>query len=376
LTEPERDVIGPFVEARLLVLDRGEAAATQTVEVAHEALIRGWRRLGEWVDQQREFLLWRQRLGQALAEWELTARDRDALLRGPALKEALARTRERKADLSGPEREFIQLSRRRVQRRRRWLVAALAAVVLLVVAIPAGRLAWRTNFVQLWLAIRVAPVWFQGSPLSLLSAWAHAADVGGHLEAIGSPLFDFPQPAVRLWALQHAAAMMADLGRTADANRLADRAIALAQKSPGFEVSLPGQVGMALTLGEIGRPESAHPFAHRAITLAREVRDPGPRAFALGHAAQAMSFAGLKREALESIGEARAALPAITTPANRAELDSILAEALVRIGEVDETLTLVARQSPMAPMAGAVVGGSGADRWRAPRAGANACRGV
>jgi Novel STAND NTPase 1/WD domain, G-beta repeat len=57
----------------------------ETVAVAHEALIRIWIRLRGWLDEDRKFLLWRQRLRADLADWERAGRDRDALLRGRAV---------------------------------------------------------------------------------------------------------------------------------------------------------------------------------------------------------------------------------------------------------------------------------------------------
>ena len=59
----------------LVVTGHDEAAREETVEVAHEALIRTWARLRRWLDADREFLLWRQRLRTDLAEWEHTERD-------------------------------------------------------------------------------------------------------------------------------------------------------------------------------------------------------------------------------------------------------------------------------------------------------------
>ena len=102
---------------------------------------------------------------------------------------------------------------------------------------------------------------------------------------------------------------------------------------------------MALMLSQIGRQESAHPFARHALALARESRDPGPRAFGLAYVTRALARAGLKREARDAIEEARAALPAIATPGGRAEIHNALAETLVRVGEVDEALTLVGRHA-------------------------------
>ncbi len=82
LGEESRQVLKVMADARLLVVGRLGATGEETAEVAHEALIRHWERLQGWLDQDREFLLWRRRLGTALAEWERTGRDEGTLLRG------------------------------------------------------------------------------------------------------------------------------------------------------------------------------------------------------------------------------------------------------------------------------------------------------
>ena len=56
-------------ESRLLVTGLDQATGEETVEVAHEALIQNWKRLRDWLDEDREFLLWHQRLRGAVAEW-------------------------------------------------------------------------------------------------------------------------------------------------------------------------------------------------------------------------------------------------------------------------------------------------------------------
>ena len=77
-----------------------------TVEVAHEALIRTWDRLRGWVKEDRAFLLWRQRLGFHIAEWERSDRDEGMLLRGALLKEA-EDFKSRWDDLNNRERDFL-----------------------------------------------------------------------------------------------------------------------------------------------------------------------------------------------------------------------------------------------------------------------------
>ena len=54
--------------ARLLVLREHEG--TREVEVAHEALFRVWPLLAGWLEEEREFLIGRNRLERALADWQ------------------------------------------------------------------------------------------------------------------------------------------------------------------------------------------------------------------------------------------------------------------------------------------------------------------
>jgi hypothetical protein len=81
------------------------------VEVAHEALISNWGTLRAWVNEDREFLLWRDRLGMLLAEWEGTQESDEGLLRGPFLIEAQKWFDQRSQDLSDQEKKFISSSR-------------------------------------------------------------------------------------------------------------------------------------------------------------------------------------------------------------------------------------------------------------------------
>ncbi|MEA2093058.1 MAG: hypothetical protein U9P11_00670, partial [Pseudomonadota bacterium] len=133
LPESSRPILRHFVDARLLVSGKDE----NQVEVAHEALFRAWPTLKGWLDQDREFLLWRRRLQTALVEWENP--DLLAPLRDAPLTEAERWFRERSSDLSERERDLIVQSlalrdqeRATVRRRRRRLIAGLAAGLMLV----------------------------------------------------------------------------------------------------------------------------------------------------------------------------------------------------------------------------------------------------
>jgi hypothetical protein len=74
------------VQARLLVA--GGEGEERSLEVAHEVLFLNWERLRQWLDEDREFLLWQKRLDTLLTEWERAQESAEALLRGPLLIEA------------------------------------------------------------------------------------------------------------------------------------------------------------------------------------------------------------------------------------------------------------------------------------------------
>jgi WD40 repeat protein len=76
-----RPVLERFVKARLLVEGREEGS----VEVAHEALLRHWSVLANWLAEDQDFMLWRRRLEAALEEFQRTGE----VLGSASLAEAL-----------------------------------------------------------------------------------------------------------------------------------------------------------------------------------------------------------------------------------------------------------------------------------------------
>jgi WD40 repeat protein len=98
-------VLDKLIAARLVRQTAGETADDAQVEVAHEALIRNWPRLMDWIEQEREALRQRQRLAEAAEQWQALDRDPGALLRGALLDEAL-----RYDDVGPLEQAFLQAS--------------------------------------------------------------------------------------------------------------------------------------------------------------------------------------------------------------------------------------------------------------------------
>jgi WD40 repeat protein len=143
-----RDELGPalwpvaqrLAAARLVVTGHDDTG-TDTVELAHEALISGWWRLDRWVAADRDFRAWQERLRTASAEYAATGRGEGWLLRGEPLAEARRWLAERAAEIGPAERAYIEashLAQGRTVRRLRALVAGLVALLLVVGGLSVG----------------------------------------------------------------------------------------------------------------------------------------------------------------------------------------------------------------------------------------------
>ncbi|MFN4023210.1 MAG: TIR domain-containing protein [Hyphomonas sp.] len=153
IPEAARPLVLHFVSERLLVA--GEAGGETTVEVSHEAVLRHWHGLVQWISDERITLEGLSRILRSAADWrrseaEATARSEEflfhkgdqlkaaeALLLRPdmaqALQPALAYLHDcRAAENAAAEREQRQAEREQRQRKRvgRWQL--VAGIVLLI----------------------------------------------------------------------------------------------------------------------------------------------------------------------------------------------------------------------------------------------------
>jgi WD40 repeat protein len=138
-----RTLLDLFGNARLLTFDRDSVTRTPTVEIAHEALIRHWARLREWIDANRALLRLRQQVVVSAAEWEAGGRDAGYLARGGRLATFESLLTTDNISLGDSERAYLDSSLRArsgdSRRRQRTLIGlaavALVAVVAAVVAL-------------------------------------------------------------------------------------------------------------------------------------------------------------------------------------------------------------------------------------------------
>ncbi|MEO8391925.1 MAG: protein kinase [Chloroflexota bacterium] len=79
------DLINAFADYRLLTLDHDPVTRTPIVEIAHEALIREWSRLREWLAIAHEDIRLQRQVDTAAQDWQNAHQDDSFLLRGTRL---------------------------------------------------------------------------------------------------------------------------------------------------------------------------------------------------------------------------------------------------------------------------------------------------
>lgn len=132
-----RQLVDAFLEARLLVADR-DSQETQVIGLAHEALLRHWPRLTQWLADNREFFRIRSQVSVAAETWNGSGRSQDYLLSpGKPLVDGESLL-ESKGQLSPLVIDFVRESshhaRRRTLLRNTLIVSIAAAFGILITA--------------------------------------------------------------------------------------------------------------------------------------------------------------------------------------------------------------------------------------------------
>jgi DNA-binding winged helix-turn-helix (wHTH) protein/tetratricopeptide (TPR) repeat protein len=135
--EAARQAVMALIEARLFVSDL--LGGTPVFGIAHDAILRRWPRMTEWIAAHRGALAVRGRLAQHAARWRDEGRPADLLLpHGKLLDEATSLQQAGVWSLTPHEVELIQVSTRRAQQReraRKWasiLIVSLAVLTLIL----------------------------------------------------------------------------------------------------------------------------------------------------------------------------------------------------------------------------------------------------
>lgn len=127
-----------FGKRRLLSFDNDPTTRMPTVEIAHEALIRNWKQLRTWLNQNRDSLRLHRQLALATREWANAQRDRSYLASGARLIQFESLLESKLVSLNRDEREYLDSSISRRQRESQLKgigIAVLSIIAVLGVAL-------------------------------------------------------------------------------------------------------------------------------------------------------------------------------------------------------------------------------------------------
>ena len=108
-TEESWHLVQIIAEKRLVVTNRN-SDREDTVEIIHEALIREWNLIEEWMNENHSFTTWLKRLRSLMSQWKIKPDDKGALLYGSFLKEAQKWLEDRRNDLTKEQQTYIEKS--------------------------------------------------------------------------------------------------------------------------------------------------------------------------------------------------------------------------------------------------------------------------
>ncbi len=129
-TEDERDLVRVMVEARLFVSEL--AGDVPSFGVAHEALLRQWPRVAEWVERHRNALQLRTRINGQASRWVEMGRTRDLLLpRGSQVSQAADLLFLKDFSLTPLEQEYVRTSISRARFAQKIIIGVMSLIAIL-----------------------------------------------------------------------------------------------------------------------------------------------------------------------------------------------------------------------------------------------------
>lgn len=328
VAEDWQDLVVPLAGARLLTTNESEGE-TSTVEIVHEALLRAWPDLRQWIADNAEFDQWRQELSLAASAWNSapSGERSDHLLRNVRLNKALGQLADKQDEFSEIERRFIMASRdHRDEEGRRLLAQQRRRVRALGVGLSVTAL----------VAVLAILQWLRATALETEASQLEKEAIESAAEAQEG--------------LTAAAAANLAMGRLEDAERFQDLAAQLSAEAFGAddERTLQSQRALAKVKMEAGE-------YREAAALFTRVKERRSQLFGPKHPRTA--------ESLHDLGEIKLALGAFHaadehfrrayevrrdhfSEQDRATLQSLfgtalVAEALYRIDDAERTLEQV-----------------------------------
>lgn len=137
---------------RLVVISERGVDGRFVAEVAHEAFLRAWPRLAEWLREERDFLVFKGEAERAERQWREMGKLDKALLSGLDLARAEEWLPKRSEDLSAEVTSYVQgsialdraIKQRQLRFQRRVMTGAIVATILIGLFCGFAWLQWRS----------------------------------------------------------------------------------------------------------------------------------------------------------------------------------------------------------------------------------------
>jgi WD40 repeat protein len=131
--ESNWDLVQKLADQRLIVTNFNPNTREETAEIVHEILIKSWQTLRNWLEQNRDFRIWQQRLRDAHRFYQLQSTKKTqekALLKDLFLAQSLNWLNQRPEDLTQGERDFINQSKTYSDRQTRNTILSLTGGII------------------------------------------------------------------------------------------------------------------------------------------------------------------------------------------------------------------------------------------------------
>jgi WD40 repeat protein len=147
--ESNWDLVQKLADQRLIVTNFNPNTQQETAELVHEILIKSWQTLKLWLEQNRDFRIWQQKLRDTHRFYQIQSTKKakeKALLKDLFLAQSLDWLNQRPEDLTKGERDFINQSKTYSYNQRSLLFGGISvSLIVFLTALGFGLLNWQTN---------------------------------------------------------------------------------------------------------------------------------------------------------------------------------------------------------------------------------------
>ncbi len=347
LGEASWELVKQLADERLVVTSQN-SANQETVEVVHEALIRNWGELRQWIENDRSFRVWQERLRFTMQQWQKMQRDEGALLRGAVLTEAEEKLKKRREELSAAEQEFIQASialRQRGKQRIYYLFGGVGSILLLAVGIwgwlnyttsgQLTRIRWNLTDVSQ----RTGPEYRFKAAVAFAKDEnsAEAAPLLEEALASANQIQDSRDKAIALSAIAQA---IVKLNQPQKAAFLLKGAIASANQIQDSDKKDTALSDIARAIGKLNQPEAVF-LLKEAIASANQIQDSHTKATTLSVIAEAYGKLNQPQTAAFLLDEAIVSANQIQGSFHKATALRAIAEAIGKLNQPQKAVFLL-----------------------------------